>query len=247
MRLVAFCEAVGDFQIASDLIDRVLREAGPDWVADVMDAAPEGVRVWHEELGSTFFILHELTKHIDRLRARVQHGHFDGRPGAADIMTGRNAAAIVRALRKQGHHVDAVLITRDLDDQPERRTGLEQARAEAGGWLRIVLGCANPNREAWVLCGFDPEGDDEQARIVELRRELGFSPSLEAHRLDAKDEQAKRSAKRVLRALTDDDRDRERRCWNDAALELLRARGESTGLRAFLVEIQAQLIPLLRR
>lgn len=36
MRLVAFCEAAADFQIASDLVDRILREGGPDWVADVL-------------------------------------------------------------------------------------------------------------------------------------------------------------------------------------------------------------------
>jgi hypothetical protein len=44
VRLVAFCEAAADFQITSELVDRVLREVGPDWVADVMDAEPEGDR-----------------------------------------------------------------------------------------------------------------------------------------------------------------------------------------------------------
>jgi hypothetical protein len=249
MRLVAFCEAPADFRIASDLVDRVLREADPSWVGDVMDAAPEGIRVWHGELGQTFFVIKELTVHVDRLEARVQHGHFDGRPGAADIMTGRNAAAIVRALLKRGHDIDAAVLVRDMDDQPDRRAGLEQARTEARSWARfgIVLGCPDPKREAWVLCGFEPDGDGEQARLGEIRRELGFSPHVDAHKLTAKDDLAKRSAKRVLRALTMGDVAREESCWKKTPLDTLHARGELTGLRAYLIELEQQLVPLLRR
>jgi hypothetical protein len=214
-----------------------------------MDAAPVGIRSWHDELGQTFFIMRDLTKHVDRLGARVQHGYFDGRPGAADIMTGRNAVSIVRALLKRGDDIDAALVIRDMDDQPDRRTGLEQARTEAQSWVsfRIVLGCPDPMREAWVLCGFEPEGDDEQATLSEIRRDLGFSPHVDAHLLTAKDEQAKRSAKRVLRALTMDDRDREDRCWQETPLDTLRARGELTGLRAYLAEVEQNLVPLLPR
>ncbi len=70
MRLVAFCEAAADFQIASDLVDRVLRHGGPDWVADVLDAAPDGVRSWRGSGGGAFFVLRDLTKHVDDLPSR---------------------------------------------------------------------------------------------------------------------------------------------------------------------------------
>jgi hypothetical protein len=154
----------------------------------------------------------------------------------------------VRALVQRGDAIDAVLLIRDMDDQPERETGLGQARTEAQHWTRapIILGCANPKREVLVLCGFEPGTDDEHTSLRALRQELGLSPNERAHELDAKDEQARRSAKRVLRVLVGDDRDREAR-WKETPLDTLRARGEQTGLRAFLAELQAHLLPLVPR
>ena len=83
--------------------------------------------------------------------------------------------------------------------------------------------------------------------MTDLRQELGFAPNVHAHQLDAKDEQAKRSAKRVLRVLTGNDRDREERCWKVTPLETLRARGEATGLRDYLAEVEQHLLPLVPR
>jgi len=250
MRLVAFCEARADFEIASDLVDRVLRDRGPGWVADALDVAPDAVRSWHGDGdGRTFFVLRDVAKYVDALDVRAPHEHFSGRPGAADAVMGRTALAIVRALAKRGAGVDAVLMIRDLDDQPARQTGLGQARDEAQRWapFRIIVGCANPNREAWVLCGFEPETPDEHGDLAELRRELGFQPHTHAHQLDAKNEQAKRSAKRVLYALTGGDREREQRCWNEAPLDTLRDRGAGCGLCHYLDEIEHHLLPLLAR
>src|SRR5262245_32029544 len=250
MKLVAFCEAAADFRIASDLVDRVLLHAGPAWLADLLGAEPEAVRTWWDiGHGQRFFVLASLRSYVDELSIRVPHGHFDGRPGAADAVMGRTAFAIVRHLVKRGEVVDAVLVIRDMDDRPERRIGLRQARTEAQSWstFRIVLGCADPKREAWVLCGFEPENDDEHACMAELRRELGFHPHEHAHRLDATDELAKRSAKRVLSILLRGDREREERCWKATPLDTLRVRGTSTGLRDYLEEIEAQLLPLVTR
>jgi hypothetical protein len=240
---------MADYRIASDLVDRVLREDGPDWVADVLDAAPDGIRSWRGDgRGNAFFDLHQLTKHVEQLAIRVPHGYFDGRPGAADAVMARTALSIVRHFVKHAEIIDAVLLVRDMDDQPERETGLGQARAEAGSWatFKIILGCANPMREAWVLCGFDPETEEERVHLEELRQELGFQPHEQAHQLDAQDEQAKRSAKRVLRLLTGDNRDREERCWKHTALDKLRARGTVTGLCSYLDEIREHLVPLVR-
>jgi hypothetical protein len=193
-----------------------------------------------------FFDLHHLAKHVEQLAIRVPHGYFDGRPGVADAVMARTALSIVRHFVKQGEVIDAVLLVRDMDDQPERAAGLGQVRAEARSWatFQIVLGCANPMREAWVLCGFEPETDDERACLEGLRQELGFQPHEQPHHLDAQDEQAKRSAKRVLRLLTRDDREREERCWKQTALDKLRARGVETGLCNYLDEIRQHLVPL---
>jgi hypothetical protein len=276
MRLVAFCEAAADFRTASELLDRVLRERGPDWIAAVLDTAPEGIRSWRGDgEGHAFFDLHDLTTHVKQLGIRVPHGHFDGRPGITDAVMGRTAFAIVRALARHGEPVDAVVVIRDMDDQPERAKGLHQARIEAQrqavirdmddqperakglhqarieaqslAAFRIVLGCAHPMREAWVLCGFEPDGDEERSQLQALRQELGFSPSNHAHRLDAKDEHAKRSAKRVLRILTGGDHAREQRCWQVTSLETLHDRGEQTGLRDYLVELEDHVVSLVVR
>ncbi|HEX4417154.1 MAG TPA: hypothetical protein VH165_04600 [Kofleriaceae bacterium] len=250
MRLVAFCEAAADFRIASELLDRILREAGPDWVSDVLEANPEGVRTWRGDgEGQAFFDLHDLTTHVKQLGIRVPHGHFDGRPGITDAVMGRTAFAIVRALARHGEPVDAVVMIRDMDDQPERAKGLHQARIEAQSLavFRIVLGCAHPMREAWVLCGFEPDDDDEHARLHALRQELGFAPNEQAHQLDATNDQAKRSAKRILGVLTNGDREREQRCWQATSLHTLRDRGEQTGLRAYLIELKDHVVSLVAR
>jgi hypothetical protein len=60
----------------------------------------------------------------------------------------------------------------------------------------------------------------------------------QAHRLNAKDERAKLSAKRVLGLLVDGDLEREARCWLETSLETLRARGEESGLREYLDEVR---------
>ena len=248
MQLFVFCEAPADFRIASELVDRMLRESGPAWLGDLLEVAPEAVRSWHGDSDErTFFDIHKLDAYARRLSVRVPHGHFDGRPGRAGAAMARTVFAILRKLVQNGTVVDAVLVMWDMDDRPaERRMGLEQARSEATKWavFRIVFGCPNAMREAWVLGGFDPEGDQEEQCMKELRRELGFSPNEEAHRLDASDEQARRSAKRVLRQLTGGDHQREARCWNQTPLATLRKRGGETGLRAYLDEITQHLVPL---
>ncbi|WP_224372835.1 hypothetical protein [Hyalangium versicolor] len=178
---------------------------------------------------------------------RVPQGHFDGQPGAAGALMARTAFLVVRELVRQGTVVDVVLLAWDMDDQGEaRRVGLEQARKEA---LRmeqraILLGCPDPMREAWVLAGFIPETEDEKARLAEVRQELGFSPCEEAHRLGAKKEHARRSPKRVLDVLTQGERERQARCWTLTSLAILRARGEGSGLQAFLDEVASKLLPL---
>lgn len=250
MRLVVFCEARADFQIARDLVDRILREVGEPWVADVMDGAPDGVRTYVPDGDREFFGVHRLTSYVRTLGVRVPHGHFDGRPGAADAVMARTVYAVVHAMQKSlAEPIDAVVIVRDLDNDPSRRTGLEQARREAESWARFraVIGCANIMREAWVLAGFDPERSDEMDRLAELRRELGFSPTDHAHRLDSNNEQARHSPKRVLRHLSGGEWEREARCWQVTPLETLRTRCPESGLTAFLVEIETALVPLCRQ
>src|SRR5687768_9213815 len=73
------------------------------------------------------------------------HGHFDGEPGEADAAAARRA---ILYLKEAVPDLNAVVLVRDQDDQPDRRKGLDQARAENHGGLPIVVGLAVPEREA---------------------------------------------------------------------------------------------------
>lgn len=110
--------------------------------------------------------------------------------------------------------------------------------------LRIVIGCPDLEREAWVLAGFEPENAAERARLDGEHGDLGFSPCEEAHRLRDKDDRGQRSPKRVLAAFTSGEAGREERCWTDTPLERLRARGVESGLRRFLDEVAGSIVPL---
>jgi hypothetical protein len=56
---------------------------------------------------------------------------------------------------------------------------------------------------------------------------------------------AKLSPKRVLRQLAQNDRGRERRCWSEDSLTVLRQRGDDNGLAAYLQEVRDLLAPLI--
>jgi hypothetical protein len=252
-KLLVFCEAPADSRTVKGLVERVLREEGPEWLHDILegpeDAARE-MRDWvPDEEGRDYFDLHQLSHYARRQGIRVPQGHFNGEAGAAGALMARTAFSVARELVKTGRQVDAVLLVWDMDDQgKDRREGLRQARDEARRWapFAIVLGGPDPMREAWVLAGFEPETNDERDSLKDLRQELGFHPCEEAHRLDAKDEHAKKSPKRVLGLLTKRDPDREMRCWTVVPLTTLRARGQDNGLTAFLEEVSAVLLPLVR-
>jgi hypothetical protein len=81
--------------------------------------------------------------------------------------------------------------------------------------------------------------------MVEVQT-LGFNPCLRAQDLTAcKDDAATRSPKRVLDALTNGDRDRQRDCWIGTSLAVLESRGKDNGLKDYLGEVRDRLVPLI--
>lgn len=238
LRIAVVYEADADFRTATELADRALVEA-IDWLETdhVRDQ-----RDWIGEIG----LEHLTWKSIPRL-ARAEriraHGHIGGNPLEADAGAARRAILYLKAAFEE---LDGIVLLRDQDDQPERQLGLEQARSENHGSPRIVVGLAVVERESWVLSGFEPQDEDERTRLDAERQKLGFFPHERSHELTAgKDDAAKRSPKRVLKVLTDGNYDRERRCWNETPLALLRERGKENGLCAFLDEVRDRLAPLI--
>lgn len=251
-RLLVCCEAPADFKTVAGLVERVIREKGPDWLRDLLEApvaGPEHVLDWRgDPEGRSFFDIHKVADYARQLGIRPARGHFNGAPGAAGALMARTFFQVVRELVQRGNKVDAVLFVWDMDDQGnDRRRGLNQARDEARKFMPfgIVLGCPDPMKEAWVLAGFEPTTDAERSELAQLRQELGFNPCEEAHRLEAKQEQAKRNPKRVLDALTGGDSERESLCWTSAPLDRLMARGKFNGLAEFLGEVEQTLLPIL--
>lgn len=255
MKLIAFCEALGDFRLVSGLVDRVLAATDVPWVVDNLDT-PDVVRRWHKDgFGNDFIDIHNLDKYADQLRARglrvrQVRGHFNGRPGEPGGAMARKAFHTAEALSRHtpDDPINAVVLVWDTDDEQRvRPDGVKAARDEARRWatFRIVCGFPDPEREAWVLAGFDPCHLQEHQRLEELHRELGFSPVLHAVRLRDKARGALRDIKRVLAVLTGDDAEREGRCWTEPPIATLHERGTDTGLSAFLTELQAVLPSLL--
>jgi hypothetical protein len=212
-----------------------------------METSPESQRSWQPDGKSrTYFDVHKLEDYCDEHEVRRHPGYFGGKPGAANARMARKAFLLTRRLRQKGEPIAAIVLVVDMDGYAkDRKQGLEQART-AGDWtdFKIVIGCPDLEREAWVINGFEPQDEAERALILELRKELGFSPVERAHELTAQDDSSKKSAKRVLKVLTGGSRDREAACWMKTPLATLQKQGEGSGLTAFLAEVKDTIIPL---
>jgi hypothetical protein len=226
-------EAEADFLIATELADRVIVDATDDWV-DEYQVCHE--RTWVATAPGDRRLTWTAIPHLAAEMGIKARGHFEGKPGEDDAANARRA---ILYLRQTIDGLAAIVLVRDQDDKPERREGLKQARDQYHAGTVIVIAFAVPMREAWVISGFDPENDDERARLAAERQALGSDPRTHAHELTAKDENATRSPKRVLRSLSGAEKDRERRCWMNAPLSLLRERGTANGLAAYREEVLA--------
>jgi hypothetical protein len=238
-RVAVVAEASADHQTATELADRILLEAINDWLDE--DQLPHQ-REWLVEVSGEQLTWKRIRKLAEASGIEAE-GFFNGEPGLPDARAARRA---LRYLRASIPELEAVVLIRDQDDQEDRRDGLEQARREDHEGLVIVVGLAVVEREAWVISGFEPQDADEQTRLDTERQTLGFYPHEQSHELKAcKDDTAQRNPKRVLRALTGGDFDRERRCWNNTPLSRLRVRGTENGLVQYLDEVRTRLAPLI--
>lgn len=237
-RIAVVHEAEADCTTATELADRAIVEAIP-WMNED-DIGP--ARQW---LGFTPGGLRLSWKSMEQLARNAGirvRGHFANEPAEPDAKAGLRA---IRYVREAYPELDAIVLIRDQDDQPERRLGLEQARAVDHDGLPIVVGVAVVTREAWVISGFHAQDDVEAAKIAAARSRLGFDPCVRSHLLTAhKHLTDKTSPKRALTELTAGDPERERHCWARTPLDALRERGTENGLADFLADVQLRLAVL---
>jgi hypothetical protein len=235
-------EAPADFTTATEIADRVLINE----ISWLDEGLLDSQRLWVAKDDSGNPLSWKSIGKLAKKQGIVVRGHFDGKPGLPDAAAARRA---IQLILRCFSSVDAILLIRDADDQPERRQGLEQARSASSAVApqpAIVIGVAVVERESWVISGFNPENANERQSLEGERQKLGFNPCDYSHQLTAcKDDQAKKSPKRVLAIITNSDCERQRRCWLETNLSLLETRGKSNGLAAFLDEIKHTLVPLL--
>ena len=233
-RIGLVVEAPADGITTTTLVDRCLVER-IEW----LDAEQlEHLRAWRGiEPGTALTLWKHVTTLVKAHRVAPM-GFFDGNPGEHDARLARRVLLLFAKLGMP----DLVVLVHDADDRPERREGFEQARNGTPMPERIVVGIANPEREAWVLAGFVPSDEREQSALASERQRLGFDPTLHPHELRGN---AKRSAKTALASLLGGDDRREHRCLTEPPLTHLRQRGEHTGLAAFFTEIGERIVAVI--
>ena len=253
---IVIVESSADARTATKLAERVILEK-VDWLELEYLS---GIFCWSGlEEGTGCSCWKDIKDIVERakesgIRLPKVIGHHGDSPLKADGAAARKVINLVRYLQKH-RKIRAVLLIRDLDNQPERKAGLEQAAAgksngksEDAPKLTIVIGTAERNREAWVLNGFMPQNPEEEQILAEIKAQLNFDPCLESHRLRSQsfaESDRMRNPKVVLEKLTGGEMGRERQCWEDTGLEILRERGIHTGLTDYICEVEEKLIPIM--
>ncbi len=241
MRLVLIIEDNAHALAGRVLADRVLIECGPDWIgAETID----GLRQWSG-----------LPPNTDRTRwreldalSKLHRLRIHGRSAGPDYLATRKVLELARLMDADAP-ITALLLLRDLDNQPERRAGIQAAVQESNGALpfAVIVGTANPEAEAWLLNGFVPQDGGETALLEQLRRELSLDPTHEPDRLRGDRRRARKDGQRDIKAVVDrliaGDSARLHRCLTDTPLALLAERGTTSGLCAFLFDLHARLLP----
>jgi len=254
IEFVVIVESDADARIATSLAERVLLDK-IDWLeASLLPNLFRWSGLDENSDRSCWKDIGKIINNAEKSGLRLPRflGHRKTKSLKADGAAMMKILNLIRLLQHQrNREIKAVILIRDLDNQPERRQGMEQARLEhieRQPKLEIIVGVADRMREAWVLNGFIASNPDENNILTDIKTQLNFDPCEEAHRLRERSFQEPdriRNPKVVVEQLTRGDRDRERQCWETTPLNILRERGVYTGLTAYLGEIEQRLVPII--
>jgi hypothetical protein len=252
IEVVVIVESRMDAVTAKKLAERVLVEK-IDWLEE--DNLQYLFKWTGLESGTEHSCWKDIKDIIDRAeKDGIPKPRYLGHGKTGKLKADGAAALKILKLSKLLHHknqreIAAVIFIRDVDNQPERKQGIEQARleyTEDRPYVEIVIGVADRMREAWILNGFTPLNVEEKQTLAQIKANLSFDPCEEAHRL--RDESGEeRNPKLVLKRLTGGNISREQQCWEETDLEILRSRGANTGLQEYLHEVEQRLISILVR
>ncbi|MCU0545278.1 MAG: hypothetical protein MUE44_24410 [Oscillatoriaceae cyanobacterium Prado104] len=148
IEFVVIVESSADARTATKLADRVLVEK-IEWLE------PEILQYQFQWSGLEAGTEHSCWKNINQIIDNFKQnsgfrpprylGHAKDRPLKADGAAAIKVLNLIRFIQKT-RQIKAVLLIRDLDNQPDRREGIEQARAEhihRQPKLEIVIGTAD--------------------------------------------------------------------------------------------------------
>ena len=253
LEIVVIVESPVDAQTATKLAERVLVEK-VTWIEEYL---PHTLKWCGLEVGTNCSCWKDIRTILQSakdsgIRLPKYLGHKDSPLKADGAITQKILNLIDKLVDKRDRRIDAILLIRDLDSQPERRDGLEQVRSEYQNQRpqrELVIGTADRMREAWVLNGFIPLDAEEMQRLEQLKTEIGFDPCVDADRLRSNsfmEPEKVRNPKVVLGILTGDNILRQQKCYEETSLEQLRIRGMSTGLSSYLKEVEERLVPLVQ-
>ncbi|MEC4805128.1 MAG: hypothetical protein SAJ12_15230 [Jaaginema sp. PMC 1079.18] len=252
VEFVVVVESRADAEIATVLAERLLIEK-VDWLEqELLQYVFQWSGLQENTPYSCWTDINKIIKNAKESGMRLPKfiGHSKQKNIKADGASSIKILNFIRILQKN-RPIKAVFLIRDLDNQPERREGMKQARSEHTErlpQLEIIIGTANRMREAWVLNGFIPLDEEEGKTLENIKSQLNFDPCIESHRLRSnsfEEPNRIRNPKVVLETLTRNDRLREQKCWEETSLELLQQRGNQTGLTAYLQEVELHIVPLI--
>jgi hypothetical protein len=257
---ILIVEAEADYRTTTGIAERALQEnASYLWLAELLQDQPEAVFSWaglEDDIGfscwSDFEAIANRFKE-EGYRFPRFNGQFSDGPTNLDYPIARNIVYLINQYLKinKNRNVSAIVLIRDEDNQSKRFTTLCRLRddlSRRGFQIPIIIGVANPEREAWVLNGYEAQTAAEKQVLQDIKRRIGLDPCLEAHRLRGKSSQPgteDRDIKHILRELTQDDPLREKQCWQETPLDILVERGQKTGLSQYIEEIEHHLLPTL--
>jgi hypothetical protein len=239
--IVVVCEHREDWELAAILLDRVLREKGPDWLAESsLDLHRRWCGIPVADPAVTFCTWSQLKK-LPKPSKSLGYRRLGWDAEAC------RKAIIAAEAASRGHEILALLLVRDLDSEPKRRHVLEAVRTESTAPFEVLLATPNPEIEAWIFHGFVARDRDEEKRLEDLRRRLSFDPVTDSHLFKERSRSADRHIKKALAHLTDGQAGRRLSCMKDEPLELLHERGQQTYLSAYLTEVEQNFLPRIAR
>jgi hypothetical protein len=154
------CEAADDATMASALLNRVFERHRPEWYQDTPLhelIAFRGYRTTDPDPFLRWSWVNNLYR--EHASGKLVRGKFTGElPDHPEALTAFRAIRLLGFHTKDDERPDAIVVLKDTDSDPERRKALANLNDTVHlKPLPAVIGVVHPERECWLLAGFEPQ------------------------------------------------------------------------------------------